>query len=132
MKTFLLLFIFTSFIGHSQIHIGEKSRTIYTYYKQKGVDVKFANWGTGGDDYLKTWDGNVSNSFFFNANDVCTVQHFDVYDRDKLYDLCDAFNIPLDWKSHSKVYKNKKISFFTQKLRSTKGEIIYRIFISLL
>ena len=133
MKIFLLLFVFTSFIGHSQkIHIGEKSRAIYTYYKQNGANVYFDNWGTGGDDFLRAQEDNVGYSFYFNANDVCTKQDINVYDRDKLYELCDTFNIPLDWNHHKKVYKNKNISFYTGKLTSTTGKVIYRITISLL
>lgn len=124
MKNILFLLIFINLSSYAQIHIGEKSRDIYNFYKQKSGDVDFYSFGHA--EFLVAYVDHVQMKFYFNENDICTTQVLVLNDRDKLYQLCDKLNIPLDWKLHNKVYKSKNIRISTSK-QLEKGKLQYSV-----
>ena len=125
MKKIILLFFLLSFnYGNSQFHLGEDSRTIYKYFKDKSEKISFRSYGHR--EFLVSSVAGVRQEFYFNDNDICTKTIFWTNDRDAIYQLCDTLKIPLEWNGRNVYFQNKKIWVTTFKQMS-KGELLYSI-----
>ena len=98
-KITILSFLFICVSSYSQydIHIGQTYKSIYTYYKNRGDDIKFY-----GDDKEGEFLNLIKNEtliIFYNSfylvdkKSVCSDQDFVFSSKDKYYELCDKLNI---------------------------------------
>lgn len=103
-KVIIIVFLFMCITGYSQykIHIDENIRTVYTYYQEKGFNVKVLD-----DEYEEKGkiikldnetldvekDENKFEFTFHGSDKKCEWQCFTTFDRNEYYRYCDYLKV---------------------------------------
>lgn len=137
-KIILLLSLLIYTISYSQydIHIGQSYKSIYSYYKNKGYNIKF--YGDDKDEYLNLIKDETLivfyNSFYKVDNkSICTNQDFAFSTKDKFYEMCDKLNIGDDYNP---INEHKPVNLYLSSIlcrvykftsKNSEGKTIYCI-----